>query len=295
MAVEASPLAKNWLADWFESKAYELGITSLIIVNSLLMVLETIPRIEMTWGPLLNTVQGIVVAIFVLELSLKLAAIRAHFFRSAWNWFDVVVVGVSILPATEAFAALRALRAVRLLRVISVRPSLRRVVEGFLNAIPNLGSVIVLLLLILFVFALLGTRLFGGTHPELFGTLGASLFSLFTVMTLEGWNDMAWDVMEIHRSAWIFFISFIMITTWAVLNLFIGVIVDSMQQHTRSEEAALEQKILEKQTDLAEEVRLLRGQLVSLRAALEPQFAAANIQAANDESVAPTASRPTQD
>jgi voltage-gated sodium channel len=200
----------------------------------------------------------------VLELSLKIFALAGAFWRDRWNWFDLSVVFVSLLPSTDAFAALRALRALRLLRIVAILPSFRRVVEGFLKAIPSLGSVMGLLALLLFVFSLMATRMFGGDHPE-FSTLGQSAFSLFTVMTLEGWPDLARGVMQTHPFAWLFFISFIVLSSWAVLNLVIGVIVDSMQSHTREHEEELENEIIRNQQRLIDELAALRQQVAALQ------------------------------
>jgi voltage-gated sodium channel len=265
MSSESSNPLKRPLGYWFVSRGYEYTITTIIVINALLMALETSAAMSDRVGHIFDLINGVVVVIFVLELTLKLYVFGFAFFRSGWNWFDVFVVTLSVIPGTEAFAALRALRAVRLLRLVVVLPSLRRVVAGFLNAIPSLGSVILILALILFVSALVATRLFGAAHPDLFGSLGASAFTLFVVMTLEGWNEIAWTVMETHPSAWLFFIVFIMVTSWAVLNLFIGVIVDSMQQHTKEEETALELQILVQQEVVLNEIKALKSQVEVLQ------------------------------
>jgi voltage-gated sodium channel len=169
------------------------------------------------------------------------------------------VVGVALVPAGDSFAVLRALRVLRVLRLVAVVPSMRRVVEAFIFALPGLGWVIALLALILFVFSVMATVLFGASHPDLFGSLGASAFTLFTVMTLEGWPDLARSVMQTHPWAWIFFISFILSSSFTILNLFIGIIVDAMQS-TQKEEAG--DMLIELRT-LREEVRALHAQLSS--------------------------------
>jgi voltage-gated sodium channel len=256
---------KSALRGFFSSRTYEVGIVVLILVNAIFMSLETVPSVRDRVGGLLEFVNNAFVLIFVVELALKAFALGHGFWRDRWNWFDLTVVVISLLPASEAFTALRALRALRLLRIVAILPSLRRVVEGFLKAIPSLGSVMGLLVLLLFVFALMGTRMFGADHPELFGSLGKSAFSLFTVMTLEGWPDVARDVMKTHPTAWLFFISFIMLSSWAVLNLVIGVIVDSMQSHTREHEEELEQEIIRNQGRLLGEIEALRHELAEMR------------------------------
>jgi voltage-gated sodium channel len=254
------------LPGFFSSRTYEFGIITIIAFNAILMAAETVPALERTMGGLLEFLSDLILMVFIIEILLKFAVFGAKYWRDPWNWFDVAVVSVSLVPSSDAFAALRSLRALRLLRIIAVLPSLRRVVECFIKALPSLGSIMSLLVLLLFVFAVMGTKLFGTEHAEHFGTLGASAFSLFTVMTLEGWPDLARSVMQTHPVAWIFFITFIVLTSWAVLNLVIGVIVDSMHSHTREQEEELEHEILRMQVQLRDEIAALRREVAELRA-----------------------------
>src|SRR5262245_46068780 len=187
--------------------------------------------------------------------------------------FDFIVVGIALVPATETFSVLRALRVLRVLRLITVVPSLRRVVAGLLAALPGMGSIVFLIGLIYYVFAVMATKLFGGDSPTLFGTLGSSLFTLFTVMTLEGWVDgVVKPVMEHHPYAWAFFIILIVVPTFMVLNLFIGVVVNAMQtEHAKAEIAEREaerEMIHEEAAPLRTELQSLRGEVAQLRAEL---------------------------
>ncbi len=156
------------------------------------------------------------------DISHKILTLKRAFWQDPWNWFDLEVVAVSLASANYAFASLRPLR---LLQLVAVLPSLRRAVEGFLKAIPSLSSI----MLLLFIFSDMGSKVFGEQHPEAFGSLGVSAFSLFAVMTLEGWPDLAREAMRTRPMAWSFFIVFIVLSSWAALNLVIGVVVDSMQ------------------------------------------------------------------
>ncbi len=265
MELSAVTKWKPTLKSFFTSRKYEFAIVAIIVLNAALMTVETMgPLRERAGGPV-ELANNLIVLVFVVELCLKAFALGRAFWSDRWNWFDLSVVAISLMPASEAFAALRALRALRLLRVVAILPSLRRVVEGFLKAIPSLGSVMGLLVLLLFVFSLMATRMFGGEHSEQFGSLGKSAFTLFTVMTLEGWPDIARGVMKTHPTAWLFFISFIVLSSWAVLNLVIGVIVDSMQSHTREHEEELEQEIIRNQSRLLMEIEALRRELAELR------------------------------
>ncbi len=206
------------------------GIIGVILFNAVILGMETSGTIMAAAGPLIIGLDRLCLSIFVLEIALKLFAQRGGFFRSGWNLFDFVIVGISLIPGTGAFTVLRALRILRLLRVVSVTPSLRRVVEGFLKALPGMGSVFLLMTMIFYIGAVMATKLFQASFPEWFGSLGGSAYSLFQIMTLESWSmGIVRPVMEVYPYAWAFFVPFIMMTTFAVVNLLVGLIVNSMQ------------------------------------------------------------------
>jgi voltage-gated sodium channel len=212
-----------------------------ILFNAVVLGLETSPAAMAAWGPVLLLLDAACLAVFVAELALKLYALGGRFFRSAWNVFDLVVVGVSLAPVSEGVSVLRALRVLRVLRLISVLPSLRRVVDAFARALPGMGSVVLLIGLIFYVGAVMATKLFGAAHPEWFGSIGASLYTLFQVMTLESWSmGIVRPVMETHPLAWAFFVPFILVTTFAVLNLLVGLVVNAMQEAAEADRAEKE-------------------------------------------------------
>ncbi|WP_407921490.1 ion transporter [Actinomadura soli] len=242
----------------------------MILINAVTLGLETVPSVLDRYGAVLHAVDRVALAVFVAELAAKIYVQRGRFVREPWNLFDFAVVGISLVPQSGGLSVLRALRVLRTLRLLSVVPSLRRVVSALLGAMPGMASIAVLLALVLYVAAVMATKLFGATNPEYFGSLGASLFTLFQVMTGEAWSEVARAVMEHHPAAWIFFVVFILISTFVVLNLFIAVVVRAMedddQQQTetitdivrrarRESDAAL----LEEITALRVEVRALRG------------------------------------
>src|SRR5262245_40670306 len=217
----------------------ERVVMTLIVVNAVTLGLETSQAMTARWGTLLRVLDQAILAVFVIELLGRMALQRAAFFRDGWNVFDFLVIGISLAPATDAFTVLRALRVLRLLRLVTLVPSLRRVVGGLIGALPGMGSILLLIALIYYVCAVMAVNLFGEEFPALFGTLGASLFTLFTIMTLEGWVDgVVKPIMEKHPHAWLFFIPFIIGTTFTILNLFIGIIVNAMQSEHAKEEAA---------------------------------------------------------
>ena len=231
---------RSRLQSFIESPRISSLIISVILFNAILLGLETVKPIMDSAGGLILFLDKLCLAIFVAELAVKLVAYGPRFFRSGWNIFDFLIVGISLMPASQGLSVLRALRILRVLRVISVAPSLRRVVEGFVTALPGMGSVFLLMGLIFYIGSVMATKLFGAAFPEWFGNLGASAYSLFQIMTLESWSmGIVRPVMEQFPYAWAFFVPFIMVTTFAVVNLLVGLIVNSMQDaHAEESNAA---------------------------------------------------------
>jgi voltage-gated sodium channel len=214
-------------------------ITWIIIVNAVVLGLETVPPVMAAAGPVVIAIDYICLGFFVAELAAKLIVYRLSFFKSGWNIFDFVIVGIALVPSNQGLSVLRALRILRVLRVISVAPRLRRVVEGFVTALPGMGSVFLLMSLIFYIGAVIATKLFAASFPDWFGDLGRSAYSLFQIMTLESWSmGIVRPVMEVYPKAWAFFVPFIMVTTFAVVNLLVGLIVNSMQDAHGAEDAA---------------------------------------------------------
>ncbi|MDP2519937.1 ion transporter [Shimia thalassica] len=211
-------------------------ILGVILFNAVILGLETSTEVMEDIGPLIITLDKLCLAIFVIEIVAKLYVHRLQFFRDGWNIFDFVIVGISLIPAAQTFSVLRALRILRLLRVVSVAPSLRRVIEGLLNALPGMGSVFLLMGLVFYIGAVMAPKLFGTQFPEWFGTLGRSTYSLFQIMTLESWSmGIVRPVMEAEPYAWAFFVPFILATTFIILNLVVGLVVNSMQDAHHAE------------------------------------------------------------
>jgi len=259
-----------WLTTVVNDPRTERVIMSLIVVNAVILGLETSKTIMASYGWLLEILDHIILAVFVVEIAARVIVHRLAFFRDPWSVFDFIVIGIALVPATETFSVLRSLRVLRVLRLITGVPTLRRVVAGLLAALPGMGSIVFLIGLIYYVFAIMATKLFGEDNPNLFGTLGDSLFTLFTVMTLEGWVDgVTKPVMETHPWAWIFFIVFIVFTTFMVLNLFIGVVVNAMQAEAvkaEAEEREVERVIIhEEAAPILAEVKRLSSELAALR------------------------------
>jgi voltage-gated sodium channel len=268
-----TPSAQQRLQAWLARPVVQHTILALIIVNAIILGLETSPRLMADWGPVLMALDKTLLGIFVVEIALRLVAHRAAFFRDPWSVFDLAVVAIALVPASGPFAVLRALRVLRVLRILTIVPSMRRVVGGLLSAIPGLSSIAAVLGLLFYVFAVIATKLFGADFPDWFGTLGRSLYTLFQVMTLESWSmGIVRPLMEVYPYAWTFFVPFILMATFTMLNLFIGVIVSAMQSFAESEKAetiaAVDDAREHIEADLHAEVRALRADIAALRAQL---------------------------
>lgn len=231
------------IQNWVEAKFFQNLIIGLILINAVVLGLETSPEIMKVHGKLLHSIDSVILFVFTAEILLKFYAYRLTFFRQPWNLFDLSVVAIAYVPSAGPFAALRTLRILRVLRLISTIPSLRKVIEGLVKSVPGILSVAVVMLIFFYIFAVIGTFLFGTMFPEWFGSLGKTMFTLFQVMTLESWSmGIVRPVMDVYPNAWIFFILYILTTTFTMLNLFIAIIVNSM--HTASADSAEESRLI---------------------------------------------------
>ena len=256
----------NRLRSLLAAPAFEIFIMVLIAINAITLGLETVPSVMAGYGPLLMAIDKVILAIFVVEIALRLLVQRLAFFRDPWRIFDLAVVSVALIPSAGGLSVLRAFRILRVLRLVSIVPSLRRVVGGLVAALPGMGSIVLLLTLVFYVFSVMATKLFGGSFPEWFGSIPASAYSLFQIMTLESWSmGIVRPVMEVYPYAWAFFLPFILSTTFTVLNLFIGIIVSAMQAEHEAEASADRQALAGEQEAILSEIRALRSEIAALR------------------------------
>ncbi len=224
------------LKAFVEAAPIQKLIITLILINAAILGLQTDARIVAEWGGLLHSADLIILSVFVVEITLRLVVHRLSFFRDPWSVFDFLVVAIALVPASGPFEVLRALRVLRVLRLLTMVPSMRRVVAGMLKAVPGLGSVGAIMSIIFYVAAVMATNLFGEDFPEWFGSLGASAYTLFQVMTLESWSmGIVRPVMEVYPHAWLFFLPFILIATFTMLNLLMAVIVNAVQDVQQAE------------------------------------------------------------
>ncbi|MEO1137234.1 MAG: ion transporter, partial [Pseudomonadota bacterium] len=239
---------------------------ALIIANAVILGAETFAGVKAMAEPWLSMIDRIIVYAFVIEIGLRIIAWRFAYFRNGWNIFDFLIVIVSIAAATSGLAALRAFRVLRVLRVITVIPRMRVVVSALLDSIPGIASVGVVLALIVYVFAVIASNLYGPAHPALFGDVFQSMYTLFQVMTLEGWPDIASQVAETHRRSWIFFLTFVLIATFTMLNLFVAIVVRVVEEDSEP----VVESVIDGQRTIRREISALRNDIEALSKRLPP-------------------------
>ena len=265
---------------WLDTPIFQRTILALIVINAVILGLETSASVMQTAGRWILLIDQIILAVFVAELSLRLFVHRLAFWRDPWSVFDFAVVAIALVPATGPLAVLRALRVLRVLRMLTIVPSMRRVVGALLSAVPGLSSIALVLLLVFYVFGVIATHLFGALFPDWFGHLGRSLYTLFQVMTLESWSmGIARPVMEQAPWAWAFFIIFILFATFTMLNLFIAIIVNAMQTFQESEHQRTLENVAQVEQSaeqgLHQEVKVLRQELREIKTMLSAHLGAA--------------------
>jgi voltage-gated sodium channel len=234
------PFKKIADAKWFHHLAL-----ALILINAVIIGVETSHTVMVQFGGVLKWVNVLFQVAFVTEIVIRILACGPrfhHFFKDGWNVFDFVIVAASLLPAAGPLAMVaRIARVLRILRVVTAYPELKLIVNTMLKSIPSMGHVILLVALLMYVYGIIGFYKFGAIDPDHWGTLGRSLLSLFQVLTLEGWADMQAKVMVEKPWAWLFFGSFVVIAVFVVINLFIAVVTNNLQQAKLEEEQSREQ------------------------------------------------------
>ena len=253
-----------------DAPAFRATAMTVIVLNAIALGLETSSTVTAAIGRELHVFDQVVIAIFCVEIGLRIVARGPRFFRDPWGLFDFIVVAITLAPANDSLLILRALRVLRVLRVVSAIPRLRRVVGALLHAVPGVAAIAVLLLLIFYVYAVITTNLFGTAYPAWFGTIGASMFSLFQIMTLESWSmGIVRPILQQFPWAWTVFVSFIVVSSFTVLNLFIAIVIDSMQTIHSSEQGGSTSRPERDPADsepVLQELRALRKEFAEFRA-----------------------------
>lgn len=252
---------------FFESNFFQRLIVCIIIINSILIGAETSELVMITFGAYIDFFDLLILVLFTVEIILKIFVYKKNFFLSSWNLFDFFIVAISIIPAAGSFSVFRALRIIRTLRLFKSIPKLRLIIESLLKSIPSIGWISVLLAIVYYTFAVIGVNIFGETYPKYFGDLGTTFFTLFQIMTLESWSSaIARPIMDGVPFAGIYFISFILIATYTTLNIFIAIVVNTMNEVSLKDLQAEEEHIKDFVRDENEK---LRTQLSSLESKIE--------------------------
>jgi voltage-gated sodium channel len=257
----------NWLRGIVDHPLTERVVIGLILINAITLGLETSQSVMAEWGHLLHQIDTILLWIFVAELLARMAVKRLDFLKDPWSIFDTIVIAIALLPATGALSVLRSLRVLRVLRLVTAIPSLKRVVGGLISAVPGMGSIMLLMVIIYYVFAVMGTKLFGATAPEQFGSLGATTYTLFQVMTFDDWSGgVAKPLMDKHPYAIIYLVTFILLSAFMMLNLFIGVVVSALDDEKAANAPKLLHDPAETQAMMAD-LKAIRAELAEIKAA----------------------------
>ncbi|MEG3638063.1 ion transporter [Magnetococcus sp. PR-3] len=229
---------------WFETqllkfeklrnnKLFELMVIFVIIFSALVIGAKTF-EVGSTLDVVLNLLDVAITIFFLVEISIRMLADRSlkKFFSQGWNVFDFIIVTISLIPMAEADLALvaRLLRIFRVLRLVSIIPELRILISALFRALPRMGYVALLMFIIFYIYAALGSFLFEGVNPILWGDIAIALLTLFRVSTFEDWTDVMYETMEVYPLSWIFYLTFIFLTAFVFLNMMIGIVVDVLQE-----------------------------------------------------------------
>lgn len=247
-------------------------IIALIILNGIMMGLETSPAVMESSGSFIHFFDRFVIAVFTIEILLRIYVHRVQFFKDPWSLFDFFVVTISLVPTSAGFEIFRVLRVLRLFRLVTVVPQMRKIVMALLGTIPGMASIAALMSLFFYIFAIMATDLYGSTHPEWFGTLGESFYTLFQIMTLESWSmGIVRPIMETHPLAWAFFVPFIFVVTFVMINLIVAVVVDAMNALSEKEEEHIIEEVKSVDSHTLRELEKLRVEIRELKSLLMAQ------------------------
>ena len=253
-----------------ESSKFQNFIMTLIVLNGITMGFETSKSLALEYGTFFTLFNTFVVTVFTIEIILRISVYKASFFKDSWSIFDFLIVAISLVPASAGFEIFRVLRVLRLFRLITVVPQMKKIIVALLSVIPGIGAIAGLLTLFFYIFAIMSTQLYGEAFPQWFGTLGDSFYTLFQIMTLESWSmGIVRPIMEVYPLAWVFFVPFIFVSTFIIVNLIIAIVVDAMNEMNASEEEAIVQEIHSSDDAMQQEILNLRNDIQELKVLLQ--------------------------
>lgn len=260
------------IKSFVENSKFQNFIVTLIVINGITMGLETSKEFMNSYGSFINMFDLFVITIFTIEIVLRIYAHRVAFFKDGWSLFDFTIVAISLVPSSAGFEILRILRVFRLFRLVTVVPQMRKIVVALVSVIPGMASIAGILTLFFYIFSIMATGLYGEKFPEWFGTLGASFYTLFQVMTLESWSmGIVRPIMEVYPYAWVFFIPFIFVVTFVMVNLIVAIVVDAMAEINKQEEQAIVEEVHSHDAMMHEEIKQLRSEISELKDILQAQ------------------------
>lgn len=248
-----------------DNRLFEFGVVGIIIISALVIGAKTYD-IAPFWLLMLEWADAAVTIFFVVEIGIRFSAEenKRDFFRQGWNIFDTTIVIISLIPINDSEMAMlgRLVRIFRVLRMVSIIPELRMLLNSLIKALPQLGYVLMLMFIIFYIYAAVGSTLFAEINNVLWGDISISLLTLFRVMTFEDWTDVMYETMKVYPLSWLYYLSFIFFTAFAFLNMVIGIVVNVMEEESnkiRIEEEGEQPTLQDLQTQLDEIKRLLVG------------------------------------
>ena len=249
-----------------EAPAFEAVIIAIIVINAVLLGIGTSSTLDREYGYLITIAFQVSLAVFIVEALLKMAASKpraAGYFRDPWNVFDFLVIVFALVPATGQLALVaRLARLLRVLRLVSVNKDLRLIVTALVRSIPSVGHVMMLMGVIVYIYAIIGYHLFSEHDPENWRNLGISILTLFNIITLEGWTVVMLTAMDLNPLAWVYFVSFVVMGTFVVINLFIAIIINNLDDAKLERLRELEEPVTRE--ELLREIRTTRDALQRL-------------------------------
>ena len=246
-------------------------IIALIILNGIVIGAETSETLNAAYSDWFHLLNRLILGVFIIEAVLKITAVwptPGRYFKDGWNLFDFSIVVLSLIPATGELAMVaRLLRLLRVVRLISAIPELRLIVSTLIRSLPSMGHVIMLMSIIFYIYGVMGYHLFHEHDPVHWDTLGLGLLTLFRIVTLEDWTDVMYTAMEWHPLAWIYFVSFVVLGTFVVVNLFIAVVLNNLDE--AKQQALRELRPVISKSALAAQLQDTQQALMRLQASLD--------------------------
>jgi voltage-gated sodium channel len=259
MAYSLENLKKN-----IERPIFEYFILSIVLLNAIILGLSTDNRLTLKYDNFFNLISEICLWIFIVEAGLKIFTYNWSYFKSSWNIFDFTIVLLSSLQFSNISLSFRLFRIFKLLRTIRIAKTfsalkpLRILTESIIKSIPSIGWAGVMLFIIFYIYSIIVTFSYSETFPEFFGSLSRSYYTLFQIMTFESWSmGIVKPIMELHPNSWVIFISFILISSYVMLNVVMGVVVNAISETTTK----INTKEIDSETNLIDEFNILKMQI----------------------------------